>query len=255
VREQYRLYGASTILIEDKASGTQLIQELIVEGLSRVKGVKPDGDKIMRLHAQTATIENGFVHIPTSAHWLPDYLHEMSVFPNGRYDDQVDPTAQALAWTKVRPPNWGIFEFYKMKVEARKREQDADDGPMVRLLAPIGVGSLQTWSGRHLTVPEDRIVEVSTYDAGPLNRAGSLEVETRDSDGMPTCCDRRNPAKVRLDRSLVDVGGRLQFGQEGKPPIERNVKASGSVMLTPVVVACCVPGPFGPGADLNAEKS
>jgi predicted phage terminase large subunit-like protein len=76
--------------VEDKASGTQLIQDLIEEGLSRVKGVKPDGDKIMCLHAQTATIENRFVHIPTNAQWLPDYLHEMSVFPNGRYDDEVD---------------------------------------------------------------------------------------------------------------------------------------------------------------------
>jgi hypothetical protein len=53
--------------VEDKASGTQLIQGLIEEGLSRVKGVKPDGDKIMCLHAQTATIESGFVHIPTNA--------------------------------------------------------------------------------------------------------------------------------------------------------------------------------------------
>jgi hypothetical protein len=47
-------------------------------------------DKIMRLHAQTATIENGFVHLPRDAHWLADYLHELTVLPNGRYDDQVD---------------------------------------------------------------------------------------------------------------------------------------------------------------------
>jgi len=50
---------------------------------------KPEGDKVMRLHAQTATIENGFVHLPREAHWLADYLHELTVFPNGRHDDQV----------------------------------------------------------------------------------------------------------------------------------------------------------------------
>ena len=44
----------------------------------------------MRLHAQTATIENGFVHLPETAHWLADYLHELTMFPAGRYDDQVD---------------------------------------------------------------------------------------------------------------------------------------------------------------------
>ena len=84
VREQHRLFGASTVLIEDKASGTQLIQELVEEGLSGVRAMKSEGDKIMRLHAQTATIENGFVHLPASAPWLADYLHELTVFPNGR---------------------------------------------------------------------------------------------------------------------------------------------------------------------------
>ena len=51
VREQHRLFRASTVLIEDKASGTQLIQELVEEGLSGVRAMKSEGDKIMRLHA------------------------------------------------------------------------------------------------------------------------------------------------------------------------------------------------------------
>jgi predicted phage terminase large subunit-like protein len=89
------LFNPSVILIEDKASGTQLIQELIEAGLSKVTRYKPDGDKIMRLHAQTATIENGFVYLPREADWLADYLHQLTVFPNGRYDDQVDSTSQA----------------------------------------------------------------------------------------------------------------------------------------------------------------
>jgi hypothetical protein len=42
--------------------------------------------------AQTATIENGFVYLPRKAPWLADYLHELTVSPNGRYDDQVDVT-------------------------------------------------------------------------------------------------------------------------------------------------------------------
>ena len=42
------------------------------------------------MHAQTATIENGFVHLPETAHWLADYLHELTMFPAGRYDDQVE---------------------------------------------------------------------------------------------------------------------------------------------------------------------
>lgn len=67
VIEQDSLFKPTVILIEDKASGTQLIQELIAANLSKVKGIKPDDDKIMRLHGQTATIENGFVHLPSEA--------------------------------------------------------------------------------------------------------------------------------------------------------------------------------------------
>jgi len=66
----------------------------------------------MRLHAQTATIENGIVDLPETAHWLADHLYELTMFPAGRHDDQVDSTTQALAWTKTRPPGWGIVEFY-----------------------------------------------------------------------------------------------------------------------------------------------
>jgi hypothetical protein len=54
----------------------------------------------MRMHAQTAVIENGFVHLPEAAPWLAPYLHELTVFPHGKHDDQVDSTAQLLDWFK-----------------------------------------------------------------------------------------------------------------------------------------------------------
>jgi hypothetical protein len=43
-------------------------------------------------------IENGFIYIPETAAWLAEYLHEMTVFPKGKHDDQVDSTAQFLDW-------------------------------------------------------------------------------------------------------------------------------------------------------------
>jgi phage terminase large subunit-like protein len=52
---------------ELKASGTQLIQELVAEGLYAVTRYQPQSAKVMRLHAQTAMIENGFVHLPEAA--------------------------------------------------------------------------------------------------------------------------------------------------------------------------------------------
>jgi predicted phage terminase large subunit-like protein len=100
VREQCQAFDASVVLIEDKASGTQLIQELVAEGLHAVTRYQPQSDKIMRMHAQTAMIENGFVHLPKEAAWLAEYLHELTVFPKGKHDAQVDSTAQTLDWFK-----------------------------------------------------------------------------------------------------------------------------------------------------------
>ena len=80
----------------------------------------PDGDKIMRLHAQTATIENGFVFLPEAAPWLADYVSELTLFPAGRHDDQVNSTAQALAWPKRRSTT-GIIDYWAGRYWAQLR--------------------------------------------------------------------------------------------------------------------------------------
>jgi hypothetical protein len=80
----------------------------------------------MRLHAQTAIIENGFVHIPETAAWLAEYLHEMTVFPKGKHDDQVDSTAQFLDWFKKPFPSQGVFEFYRQLAEAAEGAADRE---------------------------------------------------------------------------------------------------------------------------------
>ena len=114
---QQALFATTEVLIEDKASGTQLIQELIVEGCYGVTRYEPTTEKIMRLHAQTAIIENGFVHIPETAPWLAEYLHEMTVFPKGKHDDQVDSTAQFLDWYKKPFPGQGHYEYMRQRAQ------------------------------------------------------------------------------------------------------------------------------------------
>ena len=120
------LYEATEVLIAGKASGTQLIQELIADGCYSVARYQPTMDKIMRLHAQTAMIENGFVYIPECAPWLAEYLHEMTVFPNGKHDDQVDSTAQFLDWLKTPFRGQNIFELYRrqaLELQERNKPQ------------------------------------------------------------------------------------------------------------------------------------
>jgi hypothetical protein len=149
-----------------------LIQELIEAGLSKVTRYKPDGDKIMRLHAQTATIENGFVYLPRETHWLADYLHELTVFPNGRYDDQVDSTSQALAWTKHRPSGWGLLEYTRQLADIATGRVEP---PRVQLKAPPGITYVYTLSGQQSLV-QDGYVSVAADDAPPLIGAGFARV-------------------------------------------------------------------------------
>ena len=122
VREQAQSWRAEVALIEDRASGTQLIQELLNEGLWAVTRAVPEGDKTMRLHAQTATIENGFVHLP-EASWLAEYLHELTTFPYARHDDQADSTSQALAWFNQAPPEHAVIVYYRREEALRLHRQ------------------------------------------------------------------------------------------------------------------------------------
>jgi predicted phage terminase large subunit-like protein len=102
VLEPAENHGARAIVIEDKASGTQLIQDLRFEGLLGITEYKPPPgtDKVMRMHAQTAMFENGLVFLPRMASWLSDFVHELTGFPGTRHDDQVDSTTQFLDYIR-----------------------------------------------------------------------------------------------------------------------------------------------------------
>jgi predicted phage terminase large subunit-like protein len=106
-------YQPQNILIEDKASGTQLIQELINDGVYGVTRYEPRMDKIMRLHSVTSTIENGFVYLPAETEWLSTYLHEITAFPNAKHDDQTDSTSQALDWAKGQLHRYPLLDYYR----------------------------------------------------------------------------------------------------------------------------------------------
>jgi predicted phage terminase large subunit-like protein len=102
VREMAFQHRATVVLIEDTASGTQLIQELRREGRARFEAISPRHDKVTRMTIQTPALEAGKVLIPKEAAWLDDYLHELAMFPKGKYDDQVDSTSQALDFIAKR---------------------------------------------------------------------------------------------------------------------------------------------------------
>lgn len=95
-------YRPKAVLIEDKGSGTSLIQELRWEGSLRPISIRPTADKVTRLSTQSAKIEAGQVHLPERAAWLGEFQAEVKQFPLGKHDDQVDSISQFLGWIDKR---------------------------------------------------------------------------------------------------------------------------------------------------------
>jgi predicted phage terminase large subunit-like protein len=121
VIELHNEYKPSKILIEDKSSGIALIQELKESNIYVAKSYKLEGDKKMRLHQQSILFENGKIFLPDKANWLSDYVHEITSFPTGKHDDQVDSTTQALAMIREEMDEPGIIAYYRMLLEEGNR--------------------------------------------------------------------------------------------------------------------------------------
>ena len=82
--------------VEDKVSGTGLIQTLKREGIP-VLGIQRNTDKLTRVMDAAPYVESGNVLLPRNAPWLSDFMAECSAFPNGAHDDQIDPMCDAVA--------------------------------------------------------------------------------------------------------------------------------------------------------------
>ena len=104
-RAAISLYGRDhpgAVLVEDKASGQSLIQELKRDTPMPVLPIKVDADKVARVNAITPLIEAGKVFLPEAAPWLHNYIEELSSFPTGEHDDSVDSTSQFLKYVANR---------------------------------------------------------------------------------------------------------------------------------------------------------
>lgn len=103
VLAQAERFRASAVLIEDKASGQQLLQDLGHGPGASLIPVTPRGDKLSRLAAVSALIEAGRLTLPVHAPWLADFEAELLGFPGAAHDDQVDALAHYLDWLRRRP--------------------------------------------------------------------------------------------------------------------------------------------------------
>jgi predicted phage terminase large subunit-like protein len=111
-QELYQEYRPDVCIIEKKASGQSLIQDMRRAGLP-VLDYLPDRDKVARVYASTPMMESGRVWLPKDRQFADDLFEECMSFPNGAHDDQVDCMTMAIhymkdSWNLIHPedPNW-----------------------------------------------------------------------------------------------------------------------------------------------------
>jgi len=118
--DEYKFWNPDNVLIEAKATGTTLQQELRRAGIP-VTMYSPGGrrsgtDKISRANAVAPMLEAGMVWAPETS-WADELVEECAAFPNGDHDDMVDSTTQALM--RFRQGN-----FLKLSIDEDEEEQE-----------------------------------------------------------------------------------------------------------------------------------
>ena len=94
--KHYKEWEPDAFIVEKKAAGAPLIQELRAIGIP-VEEFSPSrgNDKIVRLNAVSDLFASGSVWAPDTR-WAREVIEEVASFPNGENDDYVDTTSQAL---------------------------------------------------------------------------------------------------------------------------------------------------------------
>lgn len=100
--------STNAVVVEDKASGQSLIQELARSTTLPIIPQKVDKDKIARVNAIAPTVEAGKVFISHSAPWVADFVMECSQFPNGAHDDRIDAFCHGLNYLITSPSSVGV---------------------------------------------------------------------------------------------------------------------------------------------------
>jgi predicted phage terminase large subunit-like protein len=94
-------HPADVIVIEDKSSGQQVIQDLRRDSRHPVVAFDAGGkDKILRANISSPTVEAGKVFLPEATNWVADLIETMAAFPDVEHDDQVDAFTSGIIYFK-----------------------------------------------------------------------------------------------------------------------------------------------------------
>lgn len=122
-KAQFQKWRPSEVLIEDRGSGTSLIQTLRKETRMNLIAVPAIKDKAQRLHDVSALFEAGRVRIAEGREWTDQVIHELTSFPFAEHDDCADSASQALA----RMAGVGLYHGAVVSQSYIRGEEPPDD--------------------------------------------------------------------------------------------------------------------------------
>lgn len=106
------------IIVEAKASGQSLLQDLRLAKVPAIGYNPSNADKVSRAHQAAPTLELGILWIPESrknrghpVSWAQPFMKQLEKFPVAEHDDYVDTFTQAIIYLK----NDGWFELPQAK--------------------------------------------------------------------------------------------------------------------------------------------
>jgi predicted phage terminase large subunit-like protein len=119
--EAYKYWEPESVIVEAKASGQSLIQEMRRAGIPVMDFIPSRGkDKHSRVNACAPVFESGNVYYPDDAHFAEEVIEECAAFPFAQHDDYVDSTTQAV----LRYRQGNFVGTYMDEPEPMKIEQD-----------------------------------------------------------------------------------------------------------------------------------
>jgi predicted phage terminase large subunit-like protein len=129
-----REFNLSLSLIERKASGISLIQQLRKMQIP-VRGFDPGrNDKVARAYLASPLFEAGLVYYPPNKQWVNRVIEYVATFPNGAPPsaDLTDTITQAIIWVRQRGWTQVPDEDYEDDLAEDPSEEDLEDHPSHR---------------------------------------------------------------------------------------------------------------------------
>ena len=169
----------TAFLVEDKASGQSLIQELKRDTSLPVVAIKVDKDKITRATVCVPAWEAGDIFLPDGAAWVDDFLENLYGFPKMAHDDDVDAFTQMVRYMILGGGAMGMLEWMRQEAMSLQYKQ-----ALGYITAANGGTNRDAFICDHEPIGEDLWAEMEKSGHIEVDPAGRIRLTQAGKDAL-----------------------------------------------------------------------